>query len=166
MPGGYCDAGKLACGDCACDAECYGGVGGCAADVGCLQSVAVHGGVVEGRDVVVCEGVLGEHLPDCAQQGSVLGFQRVEVAQDAFEGVFDVEHGFAVVAVAVPACVVPLLLVVRFVVSVFCVSVGVLGVCGHATSCWLCGISVIRYVSICPHPRPLPEGEGDCVLDL
>ena len=122
-------------------------------DVGCLQSVAVHGGVVEGRDVVVCEGVLGEHLPDCAQQGSVLGFQRVEVAQDAFECVFDVEHGFAVVAVAVTACVSPFGMIR---VSVFCVSVGVLGVCGHATSCWLLGISVIRYVSICPHPRRLP----------
>ena len=60
-----------------------------------------------GRDVMICKGVLGEHLPDCVQQGGVLGFQRVEVAQDAFECVFDVEHGFAVVAVAVPACVSP-----------------------------------------------------------
>ena len=65
VPGGYCDAGKLACSDCARDAECYGGVGGCAMHVGCLQGVAVHGGVVEGRDVVIREGVLGEHLPDC-----------------------------------------------------------------------------------------------------
>ena len=118
-------------------------------DVGCLQSVAVHGGVVEGRDVMICKGVLGEHLPDCVQQGSVLGFQRVEVAQDAFECVFDVEHGFAVVAVAVTAGVSPFGMsrVDGFCVlsvGVFCVSVGVSGVCGHATSCWLFGVSVIR----------------------
>ena len=44
--------------------RCYGGVGRCAAHVGCLKSVAVHGGVVERRDVVICKGVQGEHLPD------------------------------------------------------------------------------------------------------
>ena len=93
------------------------------------------------------------------------------MAQDAFERVFDVEHGFAVVAVAVTACVSPFDMLRAsvggaLVVSVFCVSVGVSGVCGHATSCWLFGVSVIRYVSICPQPRPLPVGEGDCVLEL
>ena len=71
------------------------------------------------------------------------------MAQDAFECVFDVEHCLAVVAVAVTACVSPFGMsrVDGFCVlsvGVFCVSVGVLGVCGHATSCWLFSISVIR----------------------
>ena len=162
VPGGYCDAGKLACGDCACDAECYGGVGGCAVDVGCLKGVAVHGGVVEGRDVVICEGVLGEHLPDCAQQGSVLGFQRVEVAQDAFERVFDVEHGFAVVAVAVTACVSPLSQAMAQCAQ--CERVlRVRGSVGRVLSCDFLlvigyfGYSVCKYM---PSAPPSPRGRG------
>ena len=91
-----------------------------------------------------CERVFGEDLAVGFQQGCLFCFERVEVAQDAFEGVFNAEHGFAVVPVAVAAGVRSvgmsfgrLRMALRtngvFVV-VFGVSVGVSGVCGHWVS--------------------------------
>ena len=92
----------------------------------------------------------------------MLGFQRVEVAQDAFERVFDVEHGFAVVAVAVPAsCVSPFDMLRA---SVFCVSVGVLGVCGSCDFLLVMryfGYSVCKYM---PSAPPSPRGRGGIVF--
>ena len=102
-----CDihGGEFASGDRSGDSERDGVVRGCAVHVGCLKGVAVHGGIVEGRDVVGCERVFGENLPYGFEQWRPVDFQRVEVTQDALEGVFDAEHSFAIVAVAVAACV-------------------------------------------------------------
>ena len=128
--GGNIHLGEFARGDCSGDLERDGVVCGCAAHVGCLKRVAVHGGVVEGWDVVGCERVFGEHLPYGFEQWCPVGFQRVEVAHDALEGVFDAEHSFAIVAVAMASCVSPVVLIV----IVLGVSVCVARVCSHSTS--------------------------------
>ena len=141
-------------------------------DVGCLKGVAVHGGVVEGRDVVGCECVLGEDLSDGFEQGCAPGIQWVEVAQDAFEGVFDAEHCLAVVAMAVAAGVSSGV----FSVIVFGVSVGVACVCGHSTSlldevCVLDGNEYSIHINLTHSRRcietSLPiEGVADCRLTV
>ena len=49
-----------------------GVVSGCSVGIGSLQRIAVHCGVVERRDVVGCECVLGEDLPDCFEEQCAL----------------------------------------------------------------------------------------------
>ena len=139
FPGGYRYTGQFARGDGARDFEGYRVVGGCAVDIRCPKRVPVHGGVVERWDVVGRERVFREYLPDCVQQGRPRGFEPMEVVEDAFQGVFDAEHGFAVVSVAVAARV-PSFDRFRvgglglFVMAVFGMFMGVAGVCGHSAS--------------------------------
>ena len=89
--------GQFSGGDGAYHSERDGAVFGGGRYAAGLEGVAVHGGVVEGRDGVGGYGVFRQDLAEGVEYGAAFGFEDMEAFEDAFEGVLDGEHGFVVV---------------------------------------------------------------------
>ena len=100
--GRYGDRGRLARRHVPHDPQRLGGGVVCAPDAVELDGVAVHGGVVGGGNVNAGVGILGKHLAQGLQKGTLLGLQDAEVGQNAVARLLHAQHVGVVVAVGVP----------------------------------------------------------------
>ena len=91
-------AGQLAGGEAADDVQRDGRAFGRGGDVGGSHRVAVHGGVVERRNVAERDGVFRQNLPQRLQQRAALRAQRREMGEDALQRFLHAQHRLIVMA--------------------------------------------------------------------